>query len=383
MSGIIYLTPTYNSVSEVWQQRHIQMLSEHIEKIVTIDTDERKWQNKIPVVNINPDKTLLVRIKKKLNINFDSNKVLSDKLDNLLNKDNIIFIQYLNFAVKFKDTINKCTNNVYIHVHGFDITWDLRQHNNPSNPAHNKNYIDTVKQLDEKVKFIANSNNTRLKLEEIGIPEHRIMVKYLGTEILASNRDDNMIKSDTLNVLYLGRLVDFKGADMVIQSFERACDKGFRGVLKIAGDGYLRETCELLRIRSKYKSDIEILGAVNKKEADELRQWADIFVAQNCVGQLSRQEEAFGVSIIEAMAAGLPVLTGKSGGVVETVVHEETGLLNEPYNIEEQANNLLKLYNNRELIIQMGTAAEERVKNYFSVSKEKAEFKKILFNNYE
>ncbi|MCH8923254.1 MAG: glycosyltransferase, partial [Planctomycetes bacterium] len=63
---------------------------------------------------------------------------------------------------------------------------------------------------------------------------------------------------------------------------------------------------------------------------ERLRAEADIFTAHNCTGPITRQEEAFGVSIVEAMAAGLPVVSGRSGSLPEIVEDRVDGILVEP-----------------------------------------------------
>jgi len=376
---LLYLTPTYNSYSEVWQQRHIEMLSEYISFIATVSPNENKWRDKIPVIDLNPERLLSTKIIKTIAKNTNNDLKINKHVQKLINQVDTVFIQYLTFAVKFVDIINSSNKPTFIHCHGFDVTWDFRSHENPNVPKHDENYVKRVLSFNKNVFFIANSKNTIQKLKKIGVKDSQIKLKYLGTEITNINPKNEPNKE--VNILYLGRLVDFKGPDMVIESFNIACEKGIDSNLLIAGDGQLRVTCEIMKRKSKFADKIQILGAVNKLKADELRQSADIFIAQNCTGLLSKQEEAFGVSIIEAMANGIPVITGRSGGVQETVIHNETGLLNEPYNIEEQAKNIIYLCENLDIAKKMGEAGRKRVEELFSFDIEKENFLKILMGN--
>ena len=231
--------------------------------------------------------------------------------------------------------------------------------------------------MKDHIYFIANSIDTQNKLEAIGIPKQQIHLKYLGSE-LQPERDVFMDNSKDFKVLYLGRLVDFKGPEMVIQAFEIACEQGLQGTLTMAGDGPLRATCELMKRKSKFGDRIHILGAVSKEKGDDLRRNANVFIAHNCKGLLSQQEEAFGVSVIEAMGAGLPVISGDSAGIKETVIHNETGLLNEPFNVEKQAEHLLFLYNNPKIAQEMGSKGRKRVAEHFSYEQEHEQFLNIL-----
>lgn len=374
---LLYLTPTYNSVSEVWQQRHLSMLKEHVTCIATMTANESKWNNKIPVVTFNPETKLITKIRKVLNFDNQNEAAINKSVSQLIKKSDTVFVQYLNFAVQIKDALNSCNKPVYIHAHGFDVTWDFRYHAAPNDKVHAPDYVERILNFKNHVSFIANSEDTKGKLMDIGIPENRIHLKYLGTDIY-EEREYPIKSRSNFNLLFLGRLVDFKGPDLVIEAFEKVCEMGFQGNLILAGDGPLRATCELMKGKSRFGNRIQILGAVNKKKADELRNNADIFIAHNCKGPLSNQEEAFGVSVIEAMEAQIPVISSTSAGIKETVVHNETGLLNEPFDVEQQAKNIMTLYQNPELAKKMGKAGRERVISNFSYEKERDNFLRIL-----
>lgn len=175
-------------------------------------------------------------------------------------------------------------------------------------------------------------------------------------------------------------MVDFKGPDLTIVAFEKACEKGLQGELIIAGDGPLMITCQLLKNRSKYAQRIKLLGSVNAETGVQLRKECDIFTAHNIQGRLTNQVETYGVSIIEAMGAGLPVVTGRSGGPEETVLHNKTGFLFNPGDIEQQAEYLLTLANDKKLRKKMGLMAVAHVNNKFSIEKENVNLIKILYD---
>ncbi len=375
---LLYLTPTYNSYSEVWQQRHIEMLQDKITCIATLNPNEIKWRGKIPIIDLNPENRLKTKVLKYITKSDTNQKQIEKQVKSLIAKADVIFIQYLTFAVKLSKVLNTTNKPIYVHTHGFDVTWDLRLHENPSKTVHLKTYVENVKSLNSNVFFIANSQDTKMKLLELNIPESNIHLKYLGTEIPPQVDDKPNGFEESFNLLFLGRLVDFKGPDMVIEAFNIACQKGLKGNLFIAGDGPLRPMCELMKVKSDYGDRIHLLGPVSKSKADELRNKSNVFIAHNCKGPITKQEEAFGVSIIEAMAAKLPVITGANAGVKETVINNKTGFLHEPFDVERQAELILYLYNNPQLRSEIGNAGRERVKKKFSYEAEKMTFSKIL-----
>jgi len=108
------------------------------------------------------------------------------------------------------------------------------------------------------------------------------------------------------------RLAPYKRADIVVQAFKVLGD-GFN--LKIFGDGL-----DLPRLRrlAGEASNIEFLGRVDEEEKTELYAHALAFI--------NPQEEDFGITAVEAMAAGRPVLAYRRGGATETVIENQTGL---------------------------------------------------------
>jgi glycosyltransferase involved in cell wall biosynthesis len=150
------------------------------------------------------------------------------------------------------------------------------------------------------------------------------------------------------------------------------------GQLVIAGDGPLRTMCELLRARSSFRERIALLGAVDAPTGERLRTEADIFTAHNCRGPLSHQEEAFGVSVVEAMAAGLPVVSGRSGSLPELIEHGREGLLVEPGDVEGHADAFLRLASDPGLRQSMGEAGWRRAKERFSCERERGQLRAIL-----
>ena len=375
---LLYLTPTYNSYSEVWQQRHIEMLKDYIFCIASPSPNERMWRNKIPLVDLNPENKLKTKVLKYVTKKNNNKQQLENQVKSLVKKADIIFIQYLTFAVELSKVLNASKKPIFVHTHGFDITWDLRFHDNPRKRVHSEAYVESIKSFNSNIYFIANSQDSKMKLLELNIPESNIYLKYLGTEIPPLNADKTKDFKAKFNLLFLGRLVDFKGPNLVIEAFNLACKKGFKGNLLIAGDGALKSMCELMKVKSDYGDRIQLLGPVSKSKAEELRNKSHVFIAHNCKGPISNQEEAFGVSIIEAMAAQLPIITGANAGVKETVIHNKTGFLHEPFDVEKQAEYILRLYNNPDELKTMGRAGLERVKEKFSYKLEKETFLNIL-----
>ena len=108
------------------------------------------------------------------------------------------------------------------------------------------------------------------------------------------------------------RLAPYKRIDIVISAFKKL---GYEYKLKIFGDGV---DLERLRELAGNASNIEFLGRVTEEEKARLFSEAQAFI--------NPQEEDFGITVVEAMASGRPVIAYRKGGATETVVAGKTGI---------------------------------------------------------
>lgn len=121
-----------------------------------------------------------------------------------------------------------------------------------------------------------------------------------------------------------GRLVPYKRYDLIIEAFNRT------GLpLKIFGTGPIEAD-----LRKQAKLNIEFLGRVSDEERIKLY--------TNCRAFLHPQEEDFGITAVEAMAAGRPVIAYRKGGATETVIEGVTGEFFDEQIWEELADHLLR-----------------------------------------
>mgnify|MGYP001580122425 FL=1 len=120
-----------------------------------------------------------------------------------------------------------------------------------------------------------------------------------------------------------GRLVAYKRFDIVVQAFNKL---GIR--LKIFGEGP-----EFDRLRAAAKKNIEFVGRVSESEKAELY--------RKCIAYIHPQEEDFGITAVEAMASGRPVIAYRRGGALETVIENVSGSFIDEQSWEELANTII------------------------------------------
>lgn len=109
--------------------------------------------------------------------------------------------------------------------------------------------------------------------------------------------------------LLVSRLVPYKKVDLAIKAFNRLGHK-----LVIVGSG-------------RYQSSLKKIAKTNIEFRGQVSNSALIKLYQNCQALIMPQEEDFGIVAIEAQASGKPVIALKRGGVLDTIVPNQTGLL--------------------------------------------------------
>jgi glycosyltransferase involved in cell wall biosynthesis len=119
-------------------------------------------------------------------------------------------------------------------------------------------------------------------------------------------------------LLYIGRLIPFKHPEMLIQAYIQYRNSGGHLPLRIAGDGPEAIPMQQALKDAGYQQDVLFMGRIPRPE-DLLSRAACL-----CVSSFS---EGFGLVILEAMAAGVPVLAFDGPAMNETIHHGMTGTL--------------------------------------------------------
>ena len=366
--------PNWRAASELWLHRMIAEIEDRVAAVGTFSPEGELW-GALPAFSLNPCATIAERVLRRLPGVGRSRS----PLERWLAQPGVdtVLSNYLDVTLAVLGGVDLTGKRLFVHCHGYDVNWALKNDAPPHEPYFGPEYLPAVLRLSERATFIANSRSTARKLKLGGVPEERVRVKYYGVPA-PSVPPARGARTSGVEVLYLGRLVDFKGPEQTIRAFEIACGAGFDGRLTLAGDGPLRSACERLVNASRFRERISLTGAVSAEEGERLRSAADIFTAHSCIGGISNQEEALGVAFLEASAAALPVVTGRTSALEETIVPDETGVFFDPGDVEAQARVLVALGRDPELRARLGLAGWRRVREHFSVEREKDELLKIL-----
>jgi glycosyltransferase involved in cell wall biosynthesis len=155
----------------------------------------------------------------------------------------------------------------------------------------------------------------------------------------------------------VARLEEQKNHTTLLKAFAHSFQPSGPGHLVLAGDGTCRQNLELQVRELRLEHKIHFLG--RRSDIPELLGASDVFV-------LPSQNEGNPLSLMEAMAAGLPVVATAVGGVPELLEDHKSGFLVAPGDWEAMGGAMLRLLENIEMRRTMGAFAAQRAVESFS-----------------
>lgn len=181
-----------------------------------------------------------------------------------------------------------------------------------------------------------------------------IIPNYVDMNYFAPKADN---KRETSTILYVGRLEKRKGVRYLLKAFAELAERDKTVELIIAGDGPERAKLETW-VEDYEVPRVKFLGAVDEATKLELLHKASLFCSPALYG------ESFGIVLLEAMAAGLPIVAGDNPGYA--CVMKETGLLSlvDPKDSADFARRLEIMLRNKEVRQVCLTWAKNYIKQY-------------------
>jgi len=169
------------------------------------------------------------------------------------------------------------------------------------------------------------------------------------------------IDAGAIVIMVVASLTANKGHLVLLEAFAQVSRTHPAVRLVIVGDGPLRKDIETVSRKLMIDQAVSLLGVRN--DVFELLQASDIFVLP------SQIREGLGVSLIEAMAVGLPVIGTNLGGIPEVILDGENGFLVSPESPEQLAEVLMKFVNDQGLRNSMGRRGRQIYEEKFTLSK--------------
>ncbi|MBU3180685.1 glycosyltransferase family 4 protein [Clostridium psychrophilum] len=267
-----------------------------------------KTNGKVIVLKKSKNKLSLLKLRKLVSI------CNNEKVDIVNIHHNNVFLQFYYTKlkqflpkVKFVMTLHSCFEKEYNYCGNFFI--DMCR----------KYYINKSLQISNLIIAVSKAGK-RTYEENFNLLNKMIVVIYNGIspEILDKGKDNYNVCNDCIELMYIGRLVKIKGLENLILAMDKLYIK-YNIHLTLVGDGKDRKCFEKLVHKYSLEEYITFVGF--QRNLDYYFRKANIFIYPSIC------KEIFGISIVEAMAYGLPCVANKIGGIPEIIIDGENGFL--------------------------------------------------------
>jgi glycosyltransferase involved in cell wall biosynthesis len=232
--------------------------------------------------------------------------------------------------------------------------------------------------------FVAMSRVIEDEMHAAGVPGERIRRIPHGVDLVAFRPASSEEKSELRKRLglppgtlltYTGRLLKGKGLDVLLSAFIELAPRFPAARLMLVGSG----AGQTLTVEDDLRARAEASGLGDRviftgrvdNVADYLRA-SDVFVFPSLF-------EALGISLVEAAACGLPCVASDTGGIVDVVDHEGTGLLHTPGDAARLAADLERILTDGDLARRLGAAARERAEREFDLDVSLERYRALFF----
>ncbi|MCC9061721.1 glycosyltransferase [Flavobacterium piscisymbiosum] len=271
------------------------------------------------------------------------------------NKIQVVIAQYGTTAYRIVEVCKYLTIPLITHFHGYDASVEsvIRNCNNYKNVFEYSTYVICV------------SISMKENLILLGCPPEKLIYNTCAP---SPSFLDIKPKFAAPTFIGLGRFVEKKAPYYTILAFSQVLKKYPDAKLVIGGNGNLYEVCKNLVQYLKIEKNVLLPGILLKEEFTEYLENSLAFV-QHSVTAINGDQEGTPVAILEASAAGLPVIATLHAGIPDVILNGQTGLLVSEHNVDEMAQKMLILLEDKELAIQLGENGKNRMKSEYTMQK--------------
>lgn len=280
------------------------------------------------------------------------------------NIDSIVVHHAAPLAHIYMMRLKKKYPNIRTFAYAHGSAEDMCRHKQSKGLALRKRILKSS--LNKADKTIAISEFVRISLiKYLGVSENKIKVIYNGVDTERFNCKIHN-KDKTLELIYVGRLIEEKGVQNTIRALS-TLDSYIDYCFKIVGTGSYES--ELKKLVNNYNLQDKITFLGNRRDVPKLLSESDIFI------HMPNWEEGFGITIVEAMSAGLICVCLNKGAIPEIIDNNKNGIIVDNLN---DFNEIMKmLYNNDTKINQIKDNAICKAKE-FSIQKYVEQMDKLM-----
>lgn len=214
---------------------------------------------------------------------------------------------------------------------------------------------------------VAISTYTAEQLRLFGVNDSQIRVVFPGAPAAETVADDvlkeikeQLVLDGSPLILAVGRMIPRKGHVKLVRALAQIREHHPEALLVCVGQGPTVVDVAREAQRLNIRHAVRLTGRLSDREVAALYTLCDVFALPTGEDQ-NGQVEGFGLVFSEAHAYGVPVVAGRSGGVVDAILHDETGHLIDPNDEAALTESLLCLLNDKDEAARLGAAGKARV----------------------
>lgn len=271
------------------------------------------------------------------------------------NKIQLVLAQYGTTAHQLVTVCKKLNIPLIAHFHGYDASIEA--------VIKNCNYYKEVFEYSTFV--IAVSRSMQKRLIELGCPKEKLIYNTYGPDDLFLNVVPQF-KDPTF--IAVGRFVNKKAPYYTILAFKKVHDQFPEAKLVMGGTGELLEVCINLIKALKLQDAVLLPGIIERAQFVEYLCNGLAFV-QHSVTALNGDQEGTPVAVLEASAAGLPVISTIHAGIPDVIIDGKTGFLVKEHDVDAMAEKMILLLKNKSLAKQLGSNGKERIIANFTLQR--------------
>lgn len=220
--------------------------------------------------------------------------------------------------------------------------------------------------------FLVEGNYMKSRLIEQGCPAEKIQIQRIAipVEQICFRRRLPKSNADKIILVFCGRFVEKKGLIYALKALKIVRSKYPKFEFRVIGDGPLKPEIKNYIRDNKMTDCVRLLGFLNYKDYLQEIQLADIYLQPSVTATDGDSEGGAPTTILEAQAAGMPVVSTFHADIPNIVVPGKSALLAEERNWEALASHIIYLFENQELWGEMGGSGRRFVETYHNIKNE-------------
>ena len=281
------------------------------------------------------------------------------------NKIQVVLAEYGPTAVALLKVCKKLKLPLVVHFHGFDASVKNVLDANQTNYLEVFHYAQSV---------VVVSKVMYAKLLDLGCPKEKLALNIYGPneqffDVKPTFSGDYFIS--------VGRFVDKKAPYYLILAMEKVVKKHQEVKLYMGGNGPLFNVCKNMIRFYQLEKNILLLDIIKPEEYRKYLENALAYVPHSLTAD-NGDIEGTPLAVLEASAAGLPVISTLHAGISEVIIHEKTGFLVEEHDVTAMAHYMIQIIENKKLAQELGSKGKQNIKAHFSMNKHLGNLAQLL-----